>query len=413
MGRHRRTLNRHDPSPNPHVFRSLRCSVQLVIRRAALVLALLVGVSACAPSPVAVPRESAVSSNAPSPSQAVPEEAVPQRTAADEVTVVTPEPSEPDVDPSEPVTTSTPSQSAVPEPILSVGNSGDDVRELQHRLLQLDWFEGQITENFGDQTRLAVEGFQTKRGLPSLGYVDETTWDRLLEMSREPTRDEMYNILTPGPAILAAGDKGDAVKDAQVRLKQIAWYDALIDGTYGDVTVAAVKGFQAKREIPVTGEMDRRTLDRLVAMTRRPTSDELNNIAPTPTPTSESMTLDDRCLTGRVVCISKKQRKLAWVVDGEIRLEMDVRFGSELTPTRNGVFAVNWKSRNHVSSLYDTSMPYALFFSGGQAVHFSADFKARGYNGSSHGCVNVRNKGAVSALFDETAVGDKVIVYQG
>lgn len=384
----------------------------MVIQRAALVLVLLLGVSACAPGPVAVPQQSRVSSVAPSPEQAVPEEAAPRETAAaDEVTVSTPERSEPDVEPSEPVTTSTPSQSALPEPILSVGNSGDDVRELQHRLLQLDWFEGQITENFGDQTRLAVEGFQTKRGLPSLGYLDEVTWDRLLEMSRKPTRDEMYNVLTPGPAILAAGNKGDAVKDAQARLKQIAWYDALIDGTYGDDTVAAVEGFQAKRGIPVTGEMDRRTLDRLVAMTREPTSDELNNVAPTPT--SEGMTLDDRCLTGRVVCISKKQRKLAWVVDGEIRLAMDVRFGSELTPTRNGAFAVNWKSRNHVSSLYDTAMPYALFFSGGQAVHFSADFKARGYNGSSHGCVNVRNKGAVSALFDETAVGDKVIVYQG
>ena len=109
------------------------------------------------------------------------------------------------------------------------------------------------------------------------------------------------------------------------------------------------------------------------------------------------MTLDDRCLTGRVICISKAQRKLAWVVDGQISMVVDVRFGSELTPTRNGVFSVNWKSRDHVSSLYHTSMPYALFFSGGQAVHYSADFAARGYNGSSHGCVNVRDKGAVTS----------------
>ena len=125
------------------------------------------------------------------------------------------------------------------------------------------------------------------------------------------------------------------------------------------------------------------------------------------------MTLDDRCLQGRVVCISKAQRKLAWVIDGQVQATMDVRFGSELTPTRNGVFAVNWKSRDHVSSLYDSPMPYALFFSGGQAVHYSADFASRGYNGASHGCVNVRDKAAVSALFDAAKVGDKVVVYTG
>ena len=70
---------------------------------------------------------------------------------------------------------------------------------------------------------------------------------------------------------------------------------------------------------------------------------------------------------------------------------MDVRFGSDRTPTREGTFSVGWKSRNHFSTLYNTPMPYAMFFSGGQAVHYSADFAARGYSGASHGCVNVRN----------------------
>ena len=46
-------------------------------------------------------------------------------------------------------------------------------------------------------------------------------------------------------------------------------------------------------------------------------------------------------------------------------------------------------------------MPYAMFFSGGQAVHYSADFAARGYDGASHGCVNVRDKGKIAALFDQ------------
>lgn len=127
--------------------------------------------------------------------------------------------------------------------------------------------------------------------------------------------------------------------------------------------------------------------------------------------TQAGFKLDSRCMTGRAFCISKSQRKMAWVVDGKIDTVLDVRFGSELTPTRNGSFQVNWKSRNHVSSLYHTSMPYAMFFSGGQAIHYSPDFAARGYNGSSHGCVNVRNKSGLARLFDLAKVGDKVIVY--
>ena len=51
-----------------------------------------------------------------------------------------------------------------------------------------------------------------------------------------------------------------------------------------------MKGFQAKREIAVTGYVDRRTLDRLHAMTRTPTADELANRFPgsTCTPTRGS-----------------------------------------------------------------------------------------------------------------------------
>ena len=90
---------------------------------------------------------------------------------------------------------------------------------------------------------------------------------------------------------------------------------------------------------------------------------------------------------------------------------MAVRFGASYTPTREGLFHVGWKSRDHVSNLYDSSMPFAMFFSGGQAVHYSSDFAARGYLGASHGCVNVRDYEGVKWLFDQVAIGDKVVIY--
>jgi lipoprotein-anchoring transpeptidase ErfK/SrfK len=122
--------------------------------------------------------------------------------------------------------------------------------------------------------------------------------------------------------------------------------------------------------------------------------------------------LDSRCMTrGRVLCINKHTRKLVYLVNGKPIQVMDVRFGAMRTPTRNGVFHINSKSKNHVSSLYHSKMPYAMFFSGGQAVHYSSDFKARGYNGASHGCVNVRDKKKIAWMFARVHVGDKVVVY--
>ncbi len=216
---------------------------------------------------------------------------------------------------------------------------------------------------------------------------------------------------TAGPPLMQRGATGDEVKDLQARLKQIGWFSSPVSGNYDDTTVEAVRGFQAKRDLAVTGAVDRATLDRVNAMTRKPTEAELNNTPPKPS-TETSNGLDPRCLTGRTMCIDKTTSKLVWVIDGSPQMTMDVRFGSELTPTREGQFSVGWKSRDHVSTLYHTSMPFAMFFSGGQAVHYSPDFAARGYNGSSHGCVNVRDYNAVKSLFDQARTGDKVIVYR-
>lgn len=121
--------------------------------------------------------------------------------------------------------------------------------------------------------------------------------------------------------------------------------------------------------------------------------------------------LDPRCMTGRVVCIDMSTRTLLWVVDGKPQYGMDVRFGDENNPTRKGKFDIYMKMKDCVSTIYHTPMPDAMFFSGGEAVHFSIDFATYGYAHHSHGCVNVRDRAAVERLFADTRVGDTVVVY--
>lgn len=212
---------------------------------------------------------------------------------------------------------------------------------------------------------------------------------------------------TAGPVLWRPGDSGRDVRELQARLRQVEWLVDGPTGTYDDLTERAVSGFQGKRGLPRTGRTDTVTWQRLLGMTREPGKWELYLMGGQP-----AAAPDPRCLTGRVLCVSKASRTLRWMIDGRTVSTMPVRFGSQYTPTREGVFQVYWKSRHHVSTLYDSAMPYAMFFSGGQAVHYSEDFAVRGYAGASHGCVNVRDEAAIAELYAQVRNGDKVVVYR-
>ncbi|GAB3761584.1 peptidoglycan hydrolase-like protein with peptidoglycan-binding domain [Nocardioides ginsengisegetis] len=211
--------------------------------------------------------------------------------------------------------------------------------------------------------------------------------------------------LTPGPTLLGPGATGDEVRDLQARLVAIYWLYGDVTGTYDAATFEAVRGFQDKRGFPATGDVDRRTLDRLHEMTLTPTHAAMYNLG------NQPGALDARCKVGRVLCIDKTSQTLRWVVDGTVLQTLDVRFGASYSPTREGLFHVYVKDADHVSHLYGSEMPYSMFFSRGQAVHYSSDFAARGYAGASHGCVNVRDHDGLARLFAQVRVGDAVVVY--
>ncbi|MDQ2755213.1 MAG: L,D-transpeptidase family protein [Actinomycetota bacterium] len=357
---------------------------------------------ACAPAPAARPSSGATT---PAPTASSTPGAPGPTSGSATTTASAPGPTTPTTT----TPTSTTSTTSTKVAALTAGATGERVRELQARLTQIAWFTGPMTGTYDATTVAGVRGFQDKRTLPVTGTTDDATWAALAGMTRLPTGDEMHNVLHPGPALLRQGATGAAVRDLQARLKQIGWWSGVVGDTYGAQTTDAVRQFQAKRAIPVTGEVDQRTTDRLRGMTRIPTSDELTNTVPKP-PTGTTAGLDHRCLTGRVLCISKASRSLTWVVDGQARMRVDVRFGSENNPTREGVFSVFRKNREWTSTIYGSSMPFSMFFSGGEAVHYSSDFAARGYAGASHGCVNVRDYSALSTLFGLVQVGDTVVV---
>ncbi|MDV9177780.1 L,D-transpeptidase family protein [Streptomyces sp. W16] len=226
--------------------------------------------------------------------------------------------------------------------------------------------------------------------------------------SASPSATASAPSATPAADVLwSRGDSGSGVRELQARLRQVDWLFDGPTGTYDDLTEQAVAGFQGKRGLPKTGETDKVTWQRLLGMTHEPGKWDLYLMGGQPAGAP-----DPRCLTGRVLCIDKTTRTLRWMIDGRTVSTMSVRFGAQYTPTRDGVFHVYWKARNWVSTLYHSPMPYAMFFSGGQAVHYSYDFSMRGYAGGSHGCVNVRDEAAIASLFAQVRTGDKVVVHR-
>ncbi|MGQ5635491.1 MULTISPECIES: L,D-transpeptidase family protein [unclassified Streptomyces] len=222
----------------------------------------------------------------------------------------------------------------------------------------------------------------------------------------DPTRTAQRPTAAPARVLWSRGDSGPGVRGLQARLRQLDWLFDGPTGSYDDLTERAVRGFQGKRGLPRTGRTDTVTWQRLVAMTHPPGTWELYLMGGQPAGAP-----DPRCMTGRVLCIDKTTRTLRWMVDGRTLSTTAVRFGAQYTPTREGVFHIYWKAREWVSTLYHSPMPYAMFFSGGQAVHYSYDFAARGYAGASHGCVNVRDETVIAGLFAQVRVGDKVVVH--
>ena len=228
--------------------------------------------------------------------------------------------------------------------------------------------------------------------------------------SETPTTSPTPSPTGP-PALWALGATGTKVRGVEARLAQLDLLSTRwVDGYYGTATRNGVAQLQATHGLPQTGAVDAVTWATLRGLTHLPTQAELY---PTVSTQTRAMNLDKRCLTGHVLCIDKTSRQLAWVVDGRVTMTLDVRFGSEFHPTREGQFTVFEKDIDHVSTLYGSKMPYSMFFSGGEAVHYSSDFAARGYAGASHGCVNVRDKAGIAKLFGLVHLGDKVVVYRG
>lgn len=118
----------------------------------------------------------------------------------------------------------------------------------------------------------------------------------------------------------------------------------------------------------------------------------------------------DHCAPrAKVVCVDLTSQTI-WIAKRGVTTwgPFAIRSGRDGYETRRGVFRVQSKDIDHVSSIFGSAMPYAMFFSGGQAFHTSDRYLYDPLG--SHGCVHILAKVARS-MWDQVGVGATVDVF--
>jgi peptidoglycan hydrolase-like protein with peptidoglycan-binding domain len=200
---------------------------------------------------------------------------------------------------------------------------------------------------------------------------------------------------TPATArTLEYGATGPGVTDIQKRLRDVGILGP-VTGTFTPTTEAQLRRFQWKFGLVQTGDTNRATLNKLTRLTR--TGDRVPAICKT---------------RATAVCVDKLHKTVRYYRKGVLLRSVDARFGREGARTREGNWSITRKRKDDYSTLYRSPMPWSSYFSGGQALHYSKYFAAAGYNGASHGCINIGSKKDAKWLWKRMPVGSFFKVYR-
>lgn len=198
--------------------------------------------------------------------------------------------------------------------LIAEGNTGGTLITYQQILQAKGYLKGGVDGRYGPGTIKAVSDFQKASGLPVSGVIDESTASALqaadpklgqkvnAEMARQAqARKSSSQKATSAPAVNALprtapsraapstggrtylfgkGDQGPDVASIQTKLKKAGFLSDKADGIYGDNTVKAVSAFQKKLGLPVTGNVDARTLsvlNKVIAKNNRQSGSQMED----------------------------------------------------------------------------------------------------------------------------------------
>lgn len=133
---------------------------------------------------------------------------------------------------------------------LKFGSKGAEVTKLQTQLKQMGYYSYSVTGYYGSITKAAVKKFQAEKGISTTGTVGPQTTKALSAAGTSSVSSRSNKD--------SAAEK-EALKKTQGILQKMGLYKGKIDGLFGKMTSAAVKEFQKKYGMELTGTLDNET----------------------------------------------------------------------------------------------------------------------------------------------------------
>lgn len=150
---------------------------------------------------------------------------------------------------------------------LKKGMTGDAVKQLQARLIELNYLSGKPDGIFGTSTAEAVYYFQKQNGLVRDSIAGESTLKKLFSTSAIPNNVSSSATAKPTTppatittALMRLGDKNDSVKAMQQTLINLGYLQGTADGIFGNLTFRAVKEFQKANALYADGVAGSKTI---------------------------------------------------------------------------------------------------------------------------------------------------------
>jgi len=153
--------------------------------------------------------------------------------------------------------------------LLKKGMTGDEVKAMQARLIELGYLTGTADGIFGTGTAEAVYYFQKNNGLVRDSIAGEDTLKRLFSTSAVANSTSTPKpIVTPNVSIttnlMQKGDENESVKAMQQTLINLGYLKGTADGVFGNLTYKALKEFQKDNALYADGVAGDKTIAALL-----------------------------------------------------------------------------------------------------------------------------------------------------
>ena len=139
------------------------------------------------------------------------------------------------------------------------GTESQLVADLQSALIELGFLSGKADGKYGAKTAQAVAAFQKKNGLFDAACADAATQGLLFEGTCLDSKGRSRKVSVV-PTIdgfpVSSGKTGELVNRIQSALIVLGYYTGQVTGKYDSATATAVKTFQTKNNLKVTGVCD-------------------------------------------------------------------------------------------------------------------------------------------------------------